>query len=82
MSRKSKNFEKNNSYLRNKFWRETRETGKLFPGKQGNRETAFLILQGKQGNRETALAANRETRETVSLFPSCCFFPKTLRKWF
>jgi hypothetical protein len=22
----------------------------LFPGKQGNRETAFLILQGKQGN--------------------------------
>jgi hypothetical protein len=41
MSRKSKNFEKNNSYLRNKFWRETRETGKLFPGKQGNRETAI-----------------------------------------
>jgi hypothetical protein len=54
----------------------------LFPGKQGNRETAFLILQGKQGNRETALAANRETRETVSLFPSCCFFPKTPQKWF
>lgn len=67
MSRKSKNFEKNNSYLRKKFWRETRETGKLFPwetGKQGNSTSENKRETRKQGNsnsqnwRETGKQGN------------------------
>ena len=53
------------------FWVIFREN---FPG---NRETGKQHFWFCKGNRETALAANRETRETVSLL---LFFPKNTPK--
>jgi hypothetical protein len=78
MSRKSKNFEKNNSYLRNKFWRETRETGKLFPwetGKQGNSTSENKRETRKQGNsnsqnwRETGKQGNTSFPQNLEHCP-------------
>ena len=48
-------------------------------GKQGNRETAFLILKGKQGNKETAIVKIRETGKQFPCFPLVVFslkYPK------
>ena len=51
-------------------------------GKQGNRETAFLILKGKQGNKETAIVKIRETGKQFPCFPLVVFFVKIPQKWF
>jgi len=51
-------------------------------GKQGNRETAFLILKGKQGNKETAIVKKRETGKQFPCFPLVVFFVKIPQKWF